>query len=77
LTRVLSSIAFGKTWNGMRPCVAHFCEFGSIADAIVMGDKRVKLDGKGFKMRLSWIMQRYKSIKADVFGNKENHKNKI
>lgn len=49
LTRVLRVITPKETWSGRRPCIAHMCLFGYIPYAMVLDEKRGKLDVKGTK----------------------------
>jgi transposase InsO family protein len=55
-SRALPSITPEEAWSGRKPYISHMRVFGSIAYAMVPDDKRGKLDAKGTKMLVSWVL---------------------
>jgi hypothetical protein len=48
-SRALPSITPEEVWSGKKPCISHMPMFGCIAYAMVLDEKRGKLDAKGTK----------------------------
>ena len=61
-TRALCSVILEETWSGRRPYVAHMHVYISLVYAMLMDEKRDKLDAKRNQMCVSWILQRYEGI---------------
>jgi hypothetical protein len=39
-TKVLKNITLEEAWNKIKPCVSHFCVFGSVAWAHIPDEKK-------------------------------------
>lgn len=48
-TRALRSVIPEETWNGKKLCIAHMRVFRSLAYAMVIDEKRCKLNRRGIK----------------------------
>ena len=68
--RALRSVILEETWSGRRPCVAHMCVCISIAHAMVLDEKRDKLNAKKSNIYFLNILKVQRHVGCRIWNKK-------